>query len=142
MKPPRPLMRVRSRTQVLAIAAPRPCAASSLARLVATLHGPAMPNSRRDNQAARAPAASGGHREGCPSVAAARSGPARWTDVGRFVGLFCQPGSGSWRFIAVDSLTTESAGSPVATGLSCKTLDAGAGTRTPDTRTMIPRVES
>ena len=64
--------------------------------------------------------------------------PARWTDVGLFVGLFCQPTSGSGRFVAVNSPTTKSAKSPASTGTSCKTEDAGGGTRTPDTRIMIP----
>jgi hypothetical protein len=60
--------------------------------------------------------------------------------VGLFVGLFCQPASGFWRFVAVDSLTTESAQSPITTGSSRKSSDAGGGTRTPDTRIMIPLV--
>jgi hypothetical protein len=71
-------------------------------------------------------------------LAAAASGAARWTDVGLFVGLFCQPASGLERFIAVDSRAPKSAESPVTTGSSRKTSDAGGGTRTPDTRIMIP----
>ncbi len=67
-----------------------------------------------------------------------RSRLADATNVGLFVGLFCQPTSGSGRFIAVDSPTTKSAGSPATTGLSCKPRYAGGGTRTPDTRIMIP----
>jgi hypothetical protein len=58
--------------------------------------------------------------------------------VGLFVGLFCQPTSGLERFIAVGSPATISARSPVGAGFSCKRRDAGGGTRTPDTRIMIP----
>jgi hypothetical protein len=58
--------------------------------------------------------------------------------VGLFVGLFCQPTSGFWRFVAVHSFTTKSAQSPITTGTSRKSSDAGGGTRTPDTRIMIP----
>jgi hypothetical protein len=58
--------------------------------------------------------------------------------VGLFVGLFCQPASGFWRFIAVDTPTAKSVQSPITTGSSCKSSDAGGGTRTPDTRIMIP----
>ena len=61
-------------------------------------------------------------------------------DVGRFVGLSCQPTSGFWRFVAVPSRTTASAESPVNKGNPRKQRDAGGGTRTPDTRIMIPRV--
>jgi hypothetical protein len=67
-----------------------------------------------------------------------RSRPPRWTDVGLFVGLFCQPAGGFWRFVAVDSRTEKSAKSPVNTGNLRKTTNAGGGTRTPDTRIMIP----
>ena len=59
-------------------------------------------------------------------------------DVGRFVGLFCQPTSGFWRFVAVPSRATRSAESPVNKGNPRKRRDAGGGTRTPDTRIMIP----
>ena len=59
-------------------------------------------------------------------------------DVGLFVGLFRQPTSGFGRFVAVPSRTTESAESPVNKGNPRKQLDAGGGTRTPDTRIMIP----
>jgi hypothetical protein len=58
-------------------------------------------------------------------------------DVGRFVGLSCQPTSGFWRFAAVPSRVTESAESPVNKGNPGKQPDAGGGTRTPDTRIMI-----
>jgi hypothetical protein len=58
--------------------------------------------------------------------------------VGLLVGLFRQPASGFWRFVAVDTRTTKSAASPVTTGVSCKQRNAGGGTRTPDTRIMIP----
>jgi hypothetical protein len=59
-------------------------------------------------------------------------------DVGRFVGLFCQPTSGFWRFVAVASRSTKSAESPVDKGNPDKNRYAGGGTRTPDTRIMIP----
>ena len=58
-------------------------------------------------------------------------------DVGRFLGLFCQPASGFWRLVAVPRRTTESAESPINKGNPRKQLDAGGGTRTPDTRIMI-----
>jgi hypothetical protein len=58
--------------------------------------------------------------------------------VGLFVGLFCQPTSRSWRFVAVARLATGSAELPAKRQLSCKPADAGGGTRTPDTRIMIP----
>jgi hypothetical protein len=57
------------------------------------------------------------------------------------VGLFCRPASGFWWFAAVRSRGTETAKSPVTAGLSCKTADAGGGTRAPDTRIMIPSVK-
>ena len=59
-------------------------------------------------------------------------------DVGRFVGLFCQPTSGFWRSVAVASRATKSAESPVNKGNPRQGRDAGGGTRTPDTRIMIP----
>jgi hypothetical protein len=40
--------------------------------------------------------------------------------VGLFVGLFCQPAGGFWRFVAVASGSAKSAESPVTTGLPCK----------------------
>jgi hypothetical protein len=55
-------------------------------------------------------------------------------------GLFCQPASGFWRFVAAASPTVESAESPANKPNSCTQRDAGGGTRTPDTRIMIPRV--
>ena len=58
--------------------------------------------------------------------------------VGLFVGLFCQAASGFWRFVAVAGLAIKSAESPATTGNSRKSPDAGGGTRTPDTRIMIP----
>jgi hypothetical protein len=62
--------------------------------------------------------------------------------VGLFVGMFCQPASGFWRFIAVDSPMARSAESPANTESSRKSSNAGGGTRTPDTRIMIPRVDT
>jgi hypothetical protein len=73
----------------------------------------------------------------------AMRGAARQTarpDVGRFVGLFCQPTSGFWRSVAVASRATKSAESPVNKANLRKRPDAGGGTRTPDTRIMIPGV--
>jgi hypothetical protein len=58
--------------------------------------------------------------------------------VGRFVGLFCQPASGLERFAAVARTDRSSVKIPVNTGLLLEQRDAGGGTRTPDTRIMIP----
>jgi hypothetical protein len=58
----------------------------------------------------------------------------------RFVGLFCQPAGSLWRFVAVDSRTTESAQSAVNTGAFRKPTMPEEGLETPDTRIMIPPV--
>jgi hypothetical protein len=54
------------------------------------------------------------------------------------VGLFCQPAGGFQRFVAVTNIKAKTAGTPATTGSSCGSYDAGGGTRTPDTRIMIP----
>ena len=62
-------------------------------------------------------------------------------DLSDFVGLLCQRTSGLWRSVAIASRPTKSAESPINKGNPGKQRDAGGGTRTPDTRIMIPRVQ-
>jgi hypothetical protein len=51
--------------------------------------------------------------------------------VGLFVGLFCQPTSGFWRFVAVASRTTESAKLPVNKGHRCNNVMPEEGLEPP-----------